>query len=189
VSPQDWHEWRRNGLGGSDIAALVGLSPWASPWSIWAEKVGLVHDDSDNEWQEFGRRIEPVLVRWFEDRTGLHIAGEQMWLEHPDQPWRRCTADGLVFDGHVEEPSVELALAGFEGKSTGDPPSKWEADGIPLNYQCQGQWSMGITGLPRWYFGVLHGRQFRVYVLERDDADIATLVAAAEKFWPLVLAG
>lgn len=43
----EWLQWRRGGLGGSDIAGVLGLSPWSSPWSVWADKV--INRTDDNE--------------------------------------------------------------------------------------------------------------------------------------------
>lgn len=34
----EWLEWRRNGIGATDVAGILGVSPWASPWSVWADK-------------------------------------------------------------------------------------------------------------------------------------------------------
>ena len=53
----EWLDWRRGGIGSSDIAAIIGLSPWATPYSVWAEKTGrLDNHDNDDTVKEFGRR-------------------------------------------------------------------------------------------------------------------------------------
>lgn len=181
----DWLEWRRHGIGGSEVAAIIGLSPWESPYSLWARKAGLLPEKDSSEAMEFGKRAEPMMAGYFHDRTELWVAGEQTWSTHPADPWMRCTVDGFVYESEF------LAVAGMDGdalgvaewKTTGEGP--W--DEIPANYQCQAQWSMAVTGLPAVWFGVLHlafGRpQFRVYELARDEADIALLTAAARAFW------
>lgn len=178
-----WLEWRRVGLGASDVAAIVGLSPWTSRWALWADKTGLIPpDDSDSEAMEFGRRFEGLAVPWFaERRPGLVVAGQQQWCTHSDHLWARCTVDGFVFkDG---EPTAD-ALGTFEVKTDHrHGPDAWETE-IPAHYQCQAQWQMYVTGMQRTWFAVLHtfGR-FRIYELVRDEADIALLVAAASTFW------
>ena len=182
----EWLEWRRGGIGASEVAALVGLSPWQSPWSIWANKAGLVPEQDASEAMEFGQRIEPVMAGYFHDRTGLWVAGEQTWCSNPDEPWMRCTVDGFVYEYDAPYLLGEV-LGAVEWKSTSDTPKDWETNGVPAHYACQAQWSLAVTGLSAVWFGVLHlafGRpSFRVYELARDEADIALLTAAARTFW------
>lgn len=183
----EWLQRRRAGIGGSDVAGILGLSPWASPWSIWADKVGLIELDTESTpAQEFGTRAEPMLKLWFEDETGLIVRGTQAEYTDPQRPWMRVTLDGEAWPpGWSEEPDARM-LGVVEYKATSEPPSAW-ADGPPVHYQCQASWAMAITGARRVWFGVLHiafGRPaFRVYLFERDDEDITTIVEACDRFW------
>jgi predicted phage-related endonuclease len=81
-----------------------------------------------------------------------------------------------------------MALGGFEAKSDGR--YGWP-DGVPIDYQAQAQWAMFVTGLRRWYFGVLHGNlRFAAYELEANETDQQTIFKAARSFWfDRVLAG
>jgi predicted phage-related endonuclease len=103
----------------------------------------------------------------FTDQTGLHIAGEQMELTHPDYPWAVGRADGLVFDGHVEEATIDLALGGIEIKSS----REWKAhDHLPVEWQAQANHYLWLSGLERWWFAVGYsGWHVQVYVHERND--------------------
>ncbi len=179
-----WLEWRRSGIGASDIAALLGISPWASPFSVWASKLALLPDDEldDDDPREFGRRAEAMVGPWFTDRTGLALAGEQMWLTHPAEPWMMATPDALVVEAdrtehYWSDPSD--ALGGLEIKTDHGKP--WAE--IPAHYQAQGQWQMAVAGWPKVWFAVLHGRRFRTYELERDQADIDYMTERARTFW------
>lgn len=177
-----WLTWRREGIGASDVAGILGLSNWSSPWKVWAEKTGLLPlDDEMTDRQDFGLLMEPVLAKMFERaRPGLSVAGEQTWCTHPGLQWPRCTVDGFVFDGLSDE-TVERAAAGLEIKTDGR--FGWP-DGVPPNYQAQAQWGMFVTGLPKWYFAVLHaGFRFEVYELERDPKDIEFMAKRVEAFW------
>lgn len=174
----EWLTRRREGIGASDVAGILGLSPWQSPYSVWADKVGLTPlDDEASEAQEFGLMAEPMLRRYFSNRTGLTIYGEQGEQAHPEHAWMRCTVDGLVRSDDLEV---------YEAKTTIEAPSAW-ADGVPVHYQCQATWSMAVTGAQRVWFGVLHlafGRpQFRVYQFERDDAQVQFVVDKVAAFW------
>jgi putative phage-type endonuclease len=184
----DWLAWRRTGIGASDVAGILGLSPWASPWSIWADKTGLVVDDSDSLAMEFGRRAEKMIASWFTAKTGLYVTGQQ----------ERCTGDEghhlCTVDGHVTEDGSDLApgfypmpLGVFEIKTTKDTPKKWAENGVPIQYKCQGQWAMHVTGTDHLWFAVLHmafgAPDLHVYELARDNDDVATLVERVDRFW------
>jgi putative phage-type endonuclease len=173
-----WLAWRRNGLGGSDIAGVLGISPWSSPWSVWADKVGVLPDQPDNEYMEAGRWLEKAIGPWFTDRTGLAVLGEQTWLEHPTHPWMRCTVDGFV----AESPGSSLAdVLGLLEIKTAQPGRRW--DEIPAGYQAQGLWQMAVAGLDRVWFAVLMGRRLDIHELERDQDEIDYMIERAEKFW------
>lgn len=175
-----WHAQRATGIGGSDIAAILGLSEWSGPYGVWAEKVGEVEPDLEQtELMEFGHRAEALFGGYMLDRTGLHVLHEQAMLTHPEFPMFRCSLDGAI----AEAPGAELGdcLGIFEGKTTDG--REWGTDGIPIGYRCQGQWNMLVAGLPHCWFGVLHGRRFRVYEMDADREDQAYMRAEALKFW------
>ena len=180
----DWLAWRRSGIGASDVAGILGLSPWASPFSVWASKIDDQADDHDNDAMEFGRRAEVMVGPWFADRTGLTVAGEQARCTHRDDTWKLCTVDGFVLDGPNSD--IASALGVLEIKTTGDSAADW-ADEVPVHYRCQATWAMHVTDLPRCWFAVLHlafGRpRFEVYEFERDAAEEAFVVDACSRFW------
>jgi putative phage-type endonuclease len=93
-----WLEWRRGGIGASDVAAILGISPWASPWSVWADKCGLLPPEPENEYMTAGRWLEAAIGPWFSHETGLFVAGEQTWCTHREHEHHRCTVDGFVFE-------------------------------------------------------------------------------------------
>lgn len=183
---QSWLEWRRGGVGASDIAGILGLSPWSSPFSVWASKLNLLPDEEldDDDPREFGRRAEVMIGPWFHDKTGLYVIGEQLWASNPAEPWMLATPDGVVAEG--PHAGIGDALGGLEIKATNDRP--WAT--IPEHYQAQGQWQMAVTGWGRVWFAVLHYRRLRIYELARDQADIDYMTERARAFWhDHVLAG
>lgn len=179
----DWLAWRRHRIGASDIAAIVGLSPWRSPWAVWLDKTTDTYlDDEPSDDQQLGLDLEDTIVRWFERRrAGLYVHARQACLVHPEHRWAGCTLDGLVVEHGTDDPT--LALAVFESKKDGT--AGW--DEIPVHYQCQAQWAMWCTGLDVTLFAVMHlafgHPKFRIYELTRDDASIGMLAERAERFW------
>lgn len=191
VERAEWKARRRQGLGASDLPAILGLSPWASPFSVWADKSGLLPDEDDeSDFMEFGRWAELMIGPWFTDRTGLLVAGEQMECTHKDEPWMRCTLDGLVFPDRkplAADVSMADALGPLQIKTT-SPGRRWEE--IPPHILAQEQWELHVTGMDRVWIATLHGRRLEIYELERDQADIDMMVDRARTFWhDHVLAG
>ena len=194
VERAEWLDWRRKGIGASDVAAILGISPWSSPWSVWAEKVGLLEGDDESEAMEFGRWAELMVAPWFEERSGLKVAGAQTQVEHAAAPWKRCTVDGFVvesdvaaLDLYLEAPGVLVRPSDVPGvlglcqiKTTG-PGRRWEE--LPAHIQAQEQWEMHVTGLDHVWLPVLHGRRLEVYELDRDQADIDLIVERVEAFY------
>lgn len=196
---QEWLQWRRQGVGASDVAGILGISPWASAWSVWADKVGVMPEQPENEYMEAGRWLEQAIGPWFTHKTGLHVAGEQTQTAHPDHPTHRATLDGLVFarhqriyiDGGTTDP--EFAHLGFGSHTLTDDPlglleiktaragKKWEF--VPPHYQTQGQWQMHVTGLDKVWFAVLMGRRLDIHEMERNQAEINMMVERVDRFW------
>lgn len=177
----EWLEWRRHGVGASDVAAIIGVSPYASAFSVWAEKAGLTSGPEESEVMEAGRWLELAIGPWFAHRTGLHVAEAQRQCVHPEHEWMRCTADGFVFDYSLSDGwDIADALGLLEIKTSAGW-AKWEA--VPLHYQTQGQWAMAVTGAAQVWFAVLHARRLGIYELPRNQADIDYLTEAASVFW------
>lgn len=185
---REWKEWRRGGIGGSDIGALLGLSSWASPTSLYFDKVGELVDDDvpDTDRQRIGKRMEAVLALEFNDRTGLFVAGAQTRCEHSHFPWARCTVDGFVLDSPHGSPGVdgELSLGTVQMKTDGR--FGWP-DGIPPSIRAQCVWEMGVTDhLHGWLIVMFAG--FRIEVLELDwdteaHDDWLFMLGVARDFW------
>lgn len=182
----DWLEWRRSGIGASDVAGILGISPWSSPYSVWADKVGITPFDTDaTEAQEMGLALEPTINALFHARTGLYVAGEQSRVTHPDLPWALATLDGKVYDGIIGPDGMWGILGNLEAKTTSDSPAKWE-QAIPDMYAAQVQWQMFVTGAERTWVAAIHasfGLKFRVYEIARDNDDIEFIVDKVTDFW------
>lgn len=190
----DWLEWRRDGIGGSDVAALAGLSTFGSPTSVYYDKVGLAPEQPESELMRWGRVLEPVIASEFTVATGLHVVVPQALVWDVEHPWRRCTLDGLVVESNAEWPDMgflELVLGTNQMKTTG--AGSWR-DRIPPDIEAQCQWEMGIAELERCWLTVLHmsgfDRHFAVYEIEFDLPAFAALCRISDRFWEKhVLAG
>ena len=176
-----WLKIRAQGIGSSDAAVAVGLSPYKSPLSLWLEKTNRkpAADLSDKEAVIWGTVLEPVLAKVYAARTGRRVRRVNAVLQHPDHPFMLANLDREVV-GKADCGILEIKTAGYHSAP------QWE-DGIPIAYQCQVLHQLAVTGHAWADVAVLIGGQdFRIYRIERDDDKIADLIERESQFWACV---
>lgn len=178
MSREAWLELRRQSIGGSDAAGIVGLSKWASPYSVWAEKTGRLPEQPDNEAMRQGRDLEDYVAHRWSEATGRACRRENKILYNPKYPWAHANVDRLVVG----------AKEGLECKTTAALDLRKIRDvEFPEQYYVQCVHYLAVTGLDRWHLAVLvFGRGFYCYTLERNQAEIDALMDAEAAFWHLV---
>lgn len=167
-----------NRIGGSDVAAILGFSPWATPFDVWMD---LQHGRSSagNAATDRGNRLEPALLDWYSD-THHPILRRQVEVEGP-LPWMGGHLDGLA-EGRIVEAKTDArgiwAPSGtvIERWPDGDAP-------IPPYYASQAYWYLEITGYAALDFAVLTGRlEFRMVTLLADPAIQGRIRAMVERW-------
>lgn len=187
TTEEAWLEWRRGGIGASEIAAVCGVNPWASELSVYLRKRGEIPEQVPTEQMRLGKALEPFIGEEFHRATGLFVIGQQTWCVHPHFDWARCTLDGLAVESPDSSPGDALGI--FESKSGGDAA---RFDPLPDHITLQVQWQMFVTGLSHAWVGVFaggYGLSFRVVEVERDDVAIELMRDRGERFWQRVVAG
>ncbi|MEV7013472.1 lambda-exonuclease family protein [Streptosporangium sp. NPDC051022] len=180
----EWDAARAHRIGGSRVAALLGLSPWASPYSVWCQMAGLVGKDKQTRPQERGHYLEAGIADWFADQHPEYEIRKAGTYVHQERDYQLANPDRLLLGmpGHFDAPGVR---AGLEVKTDADA-SGWGRPGtdeIPAYYRPQVQWYMDTLGVPVWYVVVLTGRlDFREYVVRYDAEDCAWMRDQAEDF-------
>ncbi|MFG2076922.1 YqaJ viral recombinase family protein [Nonomuraea maritima] len=171
---------RRGRLGGSSMAAVIGKSPWASPYSEWCLQKGLIKPEPTTAAQMRGHYLEPGIRAWFADQHPEFTVRSGGTYVHVDRDYQLASPDALCFeDGVLVEGAEFKTDADAYGSGWGRPGT----DEVPLYYRVQVVWYMDTFGVPRWRFGLLDGRlSFREYVIEYDPAEAAILRDAAEDF-------
>lgn len=171
-------ELRSHYIGGSDAAAVVGLNAYASPYSLWAEKTGRVPGFAGNLATEVGTYLEEFVAQKFAQVTGKKVRKCNQSFLNSQYPFAIANIDREI----VGED------AGLEIKTTDTLNLKEFSGGeYPANYYAQMVHYMAITGKKRWYLAVLIGnKEFKWFVLDRDEAEIAALMTAEADFWELV---
>jgi putative phage-type endonuclease len=171
---EGWLEERRKGLGGSDAAAALGLSPWKSPLALYLEKIGEAKPYADTEPLIWGRALEPAIRREYERRTGIHVTKPAGAVLHAKHQFMRANLDGLAADRVVE---IKTART---DKGWGEPGT----DDVPQAYLLQCVHYMIVTGQQLADIALLIGGQdFRVYTIHRNKQLDELVIDGERVFW------
>jgi putative phage-type endonuclease len=175
MSREEWLEHRRKTIGGSDAAAIVGLSKWATPLTVYMDKKGLAPDKPDNIAMRIGRELEETVARLWCEETGKKCQRRNAILMNPRIPFAHANVDRWVVGEN----------AGLECKTTGEMNiTQYKGGEFPANYYVQCMHYMMVTGADRWYLAVLVGnREFYTFVIERDEDEIAALRETEQAFY------
>ena len=179
LTHDEWLEHRRRSIGGSDAAAIVGLNPWASPYSVWAEKTGRLPEKEETEAMRQGKDFEDYVAKRFCEATGKKVRRANAIFHNPLYPFAHANLDRAVVGEN----------AGLECKTTSSLNLKKFKDGeYPTSYYVQCVHYMAVTGADRWYLAVLVLNQgFYTYTIERDEAEIEALMKQEAEFWEHVI--
>ncbi len=157
-----WQEQRRSRIGGSEVAAVLGLSPWESPFSLWHRKQSITAPIDDSPVLEWGRRLEDaVLAKWAEVHQPAEVQVKTTWLA---DGWRLANPDAIATMPDGTRVVVEVKTARYD--------DNWDA-GPPVYYQTQVQWYLDVLNLDTAYVVVLiSGSDYREFVVTRDRDDV-----------------
>lgn len=173
----EWLSARASGLGGSEIAAVLGLSPWESRFSLWHKKKGLAAPEPDNDAMRRGRLLESVVAEWFAaEHPEYRVRRTGTWASRV-RPWQVATPDRLL--------SAVAGRALLEIKTATDTAEWGEpgTDEVPVYYRAQVMWQLDTLGLRRAHVAVLtSGLNFREYVVDWNLAEAEVLRTAGREF-------
>ena len=98
LSREEWLAYRRQGLGGSDAASVLGISPFRTAMDLYYDKRNLPIEDDEGNWvaMEVGTLLEDLVARIFAKKTGLKIYRRKCMFQHPAYPWMLADLDFLV---------------------------------------------------------------------------------------------
>ena len=164
LSREDWLSWRRRGIGGSDAAAVMGMSPFHTKRDLYYDKRGIqpVMDEEEDNWvaKEVGHRLEELVAEIFSRKTGFRVYAVRKMFQHPLHPFMLAAVDYFI----------EFA----------------SNDSVPANYEYQGRHYMAVMNLDKVYFACLYGNnesEFIIRCVERDLDIEEDLIAEEEFFW------
>lgn len=183
---------RRNGIGGSDVAAILGVSKWKTPSSLWLDKTSeepLV--DEDNIVLRFGHFVEEFVAQEYTRRTGLQVEKYNKELIHPKYSFIRGNVDRLVIPAGQKKASHKGEIRTdrlLECKTASSyTAAQWgEAgtDKVPIYYLTQVHWYLMLTGCEYADIAVLIGNNdFRIYTIKKDIEIEQAILKKVVCFW------
>ena len=151
LSREEWLNYRRQGIGGSDVAAILGVSPFRTARDIYYDKLGVEAVLDDDNWValEMGNLLEDLVGRIFAKKTGLKIFRMKKMFRSPEHPFMLADVDFFVLmpDGSIA--ILEIKTTNYNAKDN------WWCNGsetVPIYYELQGRHYMSVMDVDRVFF-------------------------------------
>lgn len=185
-----WIEARRTFIGASDAPAVLGISPWATPLDVWADKLNVGTRFAGNLATDMGHALEDMIAReWLRLHPGWTMKDPKLTIRHPVHSHIAASMDREVYppesvydEGGTAARCFQLVECKYVG-----PTTAWQwANGVPVYVQAQAQVQMAVTGARRCHVAALivdYGPKFYTQVIERDDAVIDEIIGRLNTFW------
>ncbi|MGN0494307.1 MAG: YqaJ viral recombinase family protein [Acutalibacteraceae bacterium] len=186
LSREEWLKWRRKGIGGSDAAAVLGVSPYATARDLYYDKVNIVSSsDEDSGWvqKEIGHLLEDLVAQIFSRKTGYEVFKEKKMFFHPIYPYMLADLDYLIKLPGDKTAILEIKTTNYNAKDN------WWLDGketVPVNYEIQGRHYMAVTNIDCVYYCCLYGNSEDEVIIRHIDRDFIyeeELIALEGEFW------
>ncbi|MBO4913798.1 MAG: YqaJ viral recombinase family protein [Oscillospiraceae bacterium] len=186
LSREEWLNYRRQGIGGSDAAAVLGISPWRTARDLYYDKLGVVSVfDEVSSWVqlEVGHLLEPLVARIFEKKTGFKVYQRKSMFQHPAYPWMLADLDYLVELPDGGTAILEIKTCNYNAKDN------WWYNGkeiVPIYYESQARHYMCVMNIDRVYFCCLYGNtedETIIRTLDRDMDYENELITLESAFW------
>ena len=180
IDYNEWLDYRKKGIGGSDASVVCGINRYKSPVELWMEKTNQLPYQEAGEAAYWGTQLEDLVRNEFTKRTGIKVKQTYQLLQSEEYPFMFANLDGECI-----HPTYGKCV--FEAKTASAyKAGEWD-DSIPDEYILQVQHYMAVTGYKGTYIAVLiGGNTFRWKFIERDEEIISMLIKLEKVFWQYV---
>lgn len=185
IRPKDRNEWlgyRQSGIGSSEVASIVGLNPWETPYQLWRRKVGLDAPKEENFAMKAGHYLEDAVSQFWQDETGREIIKRSSgdWLiRSNEKPFIQVSPDRTYWLEGMKHNDKNKGI--LECKTT---QMSIDGNDLPKHWFCQVQYQLGSAELSQGSIAWLtQGREFGYKDLSLVPDFYAWLVEEVERFW------
>lgn len=183
---EEWLEYRHRGIGGSDAAAILGISPFRTARDLYYDKLKIVSAENDEgNWvaMKMGHLLEDLVAEIFHRKTGYRIYQIKKMFYHPKYPFMLADIDYFVEMPDQTTAILEIKTTNYNAKD------HWWSGGeeiVPIYYETQGRHYMTVMGLDRVFFCCLYGNnedEVIIREIKRDTDYESELIALEKDFW------
>lgn len=183
LTEEEWLAWRKKGIGGSDVAVALGLSPYRTARELYYDKIGVepvVPDEDKTIMFEIGHLLEDVVAQIFAKKTGFSVFRDQMMYRHPLFPFMLADVDRFIHLPNGEKAILECKTAHY------DMQPNWANDRIPRHYELQVRHYMSVMNINVAYIACLFSNNENDFVwrkIERDLDEEESTIMQLQSFW------
>lgn len=172
-------EWLRI-VTASKVPAIIGVSPWESPYSMWMKMAGRITPEPTTTAQRRGQLLEPAIIEWWRDRHDITALAQQVTYTHGD--WAAATPDAVV--AFTDDTQALLEAKTAARVDDWDNDGETSIDGIPIYYWAQVQWQMHVSEIHTTYVALLGPfLEFIEYRIDYDSEHSAAVEAHCREFY------
>ena len=183
LTEDQWLDWRKKGIGGSDVAAALNMSPYRTARDLYYDKIGVVPavegPDKSITFQ-IGHLLEDVVAQIFAKKTGLTVYEDHWMYQHPLYPFLIADVDRFVLLPDGRKAILECKTAHY------DMQFKWANGAVPRHYELQVRHYMSVMNIDVAFIACLFSNNENDFVwqkIERDVEEEENTVLALEAFW------
>lgn len=181
-SREEWLKAREEGIGASEVASVVGLNPWETPYQLWRRKRGIDKPQEENFMMKAGHYLEDAVARFYQDESGNEIitssATDFMFIDKA-KPFLRVSPDRTYWLQNMTHNDDNKGI--LECKTT---QKSIDRDDLPKHWFCQVQMLLGVSGYERGSLAWLSsGREFDYTDIAFSPDFYGWLSEEVERFW------
>lgn len=185
LSREEWLEFRKKGIGGSDAAAVYGVSPWKTGRDLFYEKIGknpVREEDSNWVPLKYGQCLETLVAEIFTFKTGLQTFRDTNMYVHGLFPFMLADLDFLI---RLPDGSTGILECKTTSVSSKD---KWADGAVPFYYELQVRHYMAVMNIDVAYIACLYGNNDSNFVYQKIERDLEMeedLICREKEFWEI----
>jgi len=183
MSKDEWLELRRQRIGGSDVAAVFGLSPFCTTRDLFYDKTGVkpaIEEETNWVAKKYGNLLESLVGEIFSMKTGLKIFRDKKMYAHPEYPFMLANTDFLVYMPDGTKAILECKTSNYNCQD------KWYNGAVPINYELQVRHYMAVMNINTAFIACLFGNNENEFVYRRIDRDLdyeKNIIEQEKYFW------